>query len=167
MEKAAFQGVNRNDLHEVVVSIPPTKAEQEAIAAVLSDADALIESLEQLIAKKRQIKQGAMQELLTGKKRLPGFATKPGYKQTEVGVTPEDVADVVDAVCALAIPHKICFPWRPDLCDRKDELVLELAVAARCDYIITYNQRDFRGAEMFGIRLSDPRAFLQAIGELP
>ena len=68
----------------------PTKAEQEAIAAVLSDADALIESLEQLIAKKRRIKQGAMQELLTGKTRLPGFETKPGCKQTEVGVIPED-----------------------------------------------------------------------------
>ena len=47
-----------------------TLAEQEAIAEALSDADALIESLEQLIAKKRQIKQGAMQELLTGKIRL-------------------------------------------------------------------------------------------------
>ena len=54
--------------------LPPTKAEQEAIAEALSDADALIESLEQLIAKKRQLKQGAMQELLTGKKRLPGFS---------------------------------------------------------------------------------------------
>ena len=53
---------------------PPTKAEQEAIAEALSDADALIESLEQLIAKKRHLKQGAMQELLTGKKRLPGFS---------------------------------------------------------------------------------------------
>jgi type I restriction enzyme, S subunit len=77
-------------LHEVVVVLPPTKAEQEAVAEALSNADALIESLEQLIAKKRQIKQGAMQELLTGKKRLPGFATKPGFKQTEVGVIPED-----------------------------------------------------------------------------
>ena len=52
----------------------PAKAEQEAIAEALSDADALIESLEQLIAKKRHLKQGAMQELLTGKKRLPGFS---------------------------------------------------------------------------------------------
>src|SRR5262252_1893065 len=51
----------------------PTKAEQEAIAKVLSDADALIESLEQLSAKKHQIKQGAMQELLTGQRCLPGF----------------------------------------------------------------------------------------------
>ena len=51
----------------------PSVAEQQAIAEALSDADALIESLDQLIAKKRQIKQGAMQELLTGKRRLPGF----------------------------------------------------------------------------------------------
>lgn len=58
----------------LAVHVPlPTKAEQEAIAEALNDADALIESLEQLIAKKRQIKQGVMQELLTGKKRLPGF----------------------------------------------------------------------------------------------
>ncbi len=56
------------------IPLPPTKVEQEAIAEVLSDADALIESLEQLLAKKRDIKQGAMQELLTGKKRLPGFS---------------------------------------------------------------------------------------------
>lgn len=51
----------------------PSFPEQQAIAEALSDADALIESLDQLIAKKRQIKQGAMQELLTGKRRLPGF----------------------------------------------------------------------------------------------
>lgn len=52
----------------------PSLIEQRAIAEALTDADALIESLEQLIAKKRQIKQGAMQELLTGKKRLPFFS---------------------------------------------------------------------------------------------
>jgi type I restriction enzyme, S subunit len=52
----------------------PTKAEQATIAEALSDADAIIESLEQLLTKKRQIKQGAMQELLTRRKRLPGFS---------------------------------------------------------------------------------------------
>ena len=60
-------------LLDISVPLPPTLAEQEAIAAALSDADALIEALEQFIAKKRQVKQGAMQELLTGKRRLPGF----------------------------------------------------------------------------------------------
>lgn len=57
-----------------VFPFPPTIAEQQVIAEALSDADALIESLEALIAKKRLVKQGAMQELLTGRTRLPGFS---------------------------------------------------------------------------------------------
>ena len=61
-------------IRKFVIPLPPTKAEQEAIAEALSDADAFIESLEQLLAKKRHLKQGAMQELLTGKERLPGFS---------------------------------------------------------------------------------------------
>lgn len=65
--------LNQQILGRVVVPFPPSLEEQEAIATALSDADALIESLEQLLAKKRQIKQGAMQELLTAKRRLPGF----------------------------------------------------------------------------------------------
>lgn len=77
-------------LKRINIIIPPTKSEQTAIATVLSDTDALIESLEKLIAKKKTIKQGTMQQLLTGKKRLPGFMVKDGYKQTEVGVIPED-----------------------------------------------------------------------------
>lgn len=67
------ENLNGQIVKKILVSLPPTKAEQETIADALSDVDALIESLEQLIAKKRHIKQGAMQELLTGKKRLPGF----------------------------------------------------------------------------------------------
>ncbi|WP_374670883.1 restriction endonuclease subunit S [Acidovorax temperans] len=65
--------ITGTQLKNLLIPVPPTKAEQEAIAEVLSDADALIESLDQLIAKKRKIKQGAMQALLTGKRRLPGF----------------------------------------------------------------------------------------------
>jgi type I restriction enzyme S subunit len=65
------------------IPVPPTKAEQEAIAKALSDADTLIESLERLIAKKRQLKQGAMQELLTGKRRLMGFSGK--WKTCQLG----------------------------------------------------------------------------------
>lgn len=68
--------------------ILPPRNEQQAIAETLSDADALIESLSQLLAKKRQIKQGAMQELLTGKKRLPGFDNAwTGIKLGSLGCT--------------------------------------------------------------------------------
>ena len=65
--------ITSKDIRDFIISYPP-KAEQQGIAEALSNADALIESLDQLIAKKRQIKQGAMQELLTGKRRLPGFS---------------------------------------------------------------------------------------------
>lgn len=68
--------INGQKLKTYPIPLPPTLHEQQAIAGALSDADAWIESLEQLIAKKRQIKQGAMQELLTGKRRLPGFSGK-------------------------------------------------------------------------------------------
>ena len=77
-------------LSSIQVPLPPTKAEQKAIAEALNDADALIESLEQLLNKKRQIKQGAMQELLTGKKRLPGFENGSLLKPTEIGTLPTD-----------------------------------------------------------------------------
>lgn len=69
----AIPHISPTDINNFRIPLPPTQAEQEAIAGALSDADALIESLEQLVAKKRQIKHGAMQELLTGQKRLPGF----------------------------------------------------------------------------------------------
>ncbi len=59
--------INTQILMGVKIALPHTKAEQESIAEALSDTDVLIESLEQLIAKKRQIKQGAMQELLRPK----------------------------------------------------------------------------------------------------
>lgn len=65
--------LNQGTLSNLQIPIPPTYAEQQAIAETLSDADALIDSLEELLTKKRRIKQGAMQELLTGQRRLPGF----------------------------------------------------------------------------------------------
>ena len=77
------KGIQRRKLDQLPVYLPPTKAEQEAIAEALTNADALIESLEQLLVKKRQIKQGAMQELLTGKERLPGCNGKWEVKRLE------------------------------------------------------------------------------------
>jgi predicted nucleic acid-binding protein len=56
--------------------------------------------------------------------------------------------------------------WRPFSRDPKDDMVLELAVAARCEVIITFNKRDFHGAESFGIGVLTPGEFLRKIGEL-
>lgn len=67
----------------------PDIPEQRAIATALADVDALIEAKRVLLEKKRAIKQGTMQELLTGNRRLPGFPVTP-MKHTEIGVLPED-----------------------------------------------------------------------------
>jgi type I restriction enzyme S subunit len=90
MNGSALQEIPIATLRSFKVAIPP-KTEQTAIANALSDVDALITSLEKLIAKKRAIKTAAMQQLLTGKKRLPPFdQAHTGYKKTELGEIPED-----------------------------------------------------------------------------
>jgi len=87
--QTALTGINTTEYFACPIPLPPL-AEQTAIATALNDADALISSLERLIAKKRNIKQGAMQELLTGKNRLTGFGKQKGYKQTDMGIIPRD-----------------------------------------------------------------------------
>jgi type I restriction enzyme S subunit len=86
---AARPNISLGDLRRFPIPLPP-RGEREAIADALSDVDALIDAVDKLVAKKRNIKQGAMQELLTGKKRLPGFSEESGYKRTEVGTIPQD-----------------------------------------------------------------------------
>ena len=75
---STFLEIGKRQLVGYEVRLPATRTEQAAIANVLSDIDAAIVSIEQLIAKKRQLKQGAMQELLTGRRRLPGFSEEWG-----------------------------------------------------------------------------------------
>ncbi len=92
---STFLEIGKRDVESIQLRVPPL-SEQRAIAEALSDVDGLLAALEALIAKKRAVKQAAMQELLTGKTRLPGFSGTPsegvpvGYKRTEVGMIPED-----------------------------------------------------------------------------
>jgi type I restriction enzyme S subunit len=87
---AIHANVGQADLGRVYAPIPPL-SEQRAIAAALSDVDALIGALDRLIAKKRDLKQAAMQQLLTGQTRLLGFGgTDRRYRQTDLGVIPEE-----------------------------------------------------------------------------
>ncbi len=94
-------------IKDVLIPVPPL-AEQQRIAKALSDVDALISTTEKLIQKKKNIKQGAMQNLLTGKKRLPGFGPQtksPAYKQTELGPIPEDwEVKYLDEICEIKAP---------------------------------------------------------------
>ena len=86
--------LNLEKLRPFLIPVPTVK-EQTAIANALSDTDALLSELEKLIAKKQAIKTATMQQLLTGRTRLPQFANHPdgskkGYKQSELGEIPED-----------------------------------------------------------------------------
>jgi len=71
---STFDSVNSKEVKELEIILPESNDEQKIIAQALSDIDSLISKLDQLIQKKKNIKQGAMQELLTGKRRLPGFS---------------------------------------------------------------------------------------------
>jgi type I restriction enzyme S subunit len=71
---STFDSINSKEVRELEIVLPSSEEEQTDIATILSDTDTLIENLEKLIAKKKAVKQGAMQELLTGKRRLPGFS---------------------------------------------------------------------------------------------
>lgn len=88
-------------------------------------------------------------------------------RRKDLGLAESDIADVVDAVCCLGVPHEIHFLWRPYLRDESDHFVLELAIAAGCDYIVTYNRRDFYDVRRFGIEIVDAHEFLKIIGQLP
>ncbi|EGR2498340.1 restriction endonuclease subunit S [Vibrio cholerae] len=102
--------IYNRDLFQIKLVLP-TKEEQTAIANALSDVDALIQELEKLIAKKQAIKTATMQQLLTGRTRLPQFAHHPdgrkkGYKPSELGEIPEDwevvrLGDVGETIIGL------------------------------------------------------------------
>lgn len=124
------QKINLGPISDVRIALPKTIEEQQRIANALSDVDSLINNLEKLIAKKKNIKQGAMQQLLTGKKRLPGFGSdertgsrptderrkachsersakreveeSSGYKMTELGLIPSDWENVnISKTCTI------------------------------------------------------------------
>jgi putative PIN family toxin of toxin-antitoxin system len=77
------------------------------------------------------------------------------------------IDDILDYICAAADHQEVFYLWRPFLRDLNDDMVLEVAVAADCDYIVTYNKADFRRAERFGLRVVTAKEFLEEIGELP
>lgn len=77
-----------------------------------------------------------------------------------------EVDNILDYLCGMANERDVFYLWRPFLRDPKDDMILELAVFARCEMIVTFNKKDFVGVEQFGIQVMTPREFLESIGEL-
>jgi putative PIN family toxin of toxin-antitoxin system len=84
-----------------------------------------------------------------------------------LGLTHSDIDDVVDYLCKDSERRQIFYLWRPFLRDPGDDMVLELAVEAAVDFIVTHNVRDFEGADQLGVRVITPLGFLRHIGEIP
>jgi putative PIN family toxin of toxin-antitoxin system len=77
--------------------------------------------------------------------------------------TAEQAEGFLDVLLSVSQLQEIYFFWRPALPDPDDDMILELAVAAGCRYIVTHNLRDFRGLEKWGIEAVTPTAFLRLI----
>lgn len=89
-------------------------------------------------------------------------------KRPEMDVPLDHAAidDILDFLCQTGRLRTIRFLWRPTLRDPDDDFLLELAVECNCDYIVTFNTRDFLNSSNFGISAITPAEFLTIIGEL-
>ena len=91
-------------------------------------------------------------------------AKRPGLVPS---LSMQAIDDILDYLCSVARRHTIFFLWRPFLKDPRDDMVLELAVEAQCDYIVTFNRKDFVGSDQFGVAVVTPHEFLRIIGAIP
>ena len=87
--------------------------------------------------------------------------------EPELPVDTEVIRDVINFHCKVARKHRIFYLWRPQLRDAVDEMVLEMAVRAGCDVIVTFNKSDFHGVEAFDLQVLTPGKFLRQIGATP
>ena len=83
------------------------------------------------------------------------------------GLSSDDVSALVDYLCTVGVHQPVFFLWRPLLPDPKDDMVLEAAVAASCDFLVTFNMRDFAPAEQFKLKVVTPPQFLLRFGATP
>jgi putative PIN family toxin of toxin-antitoxin system len=84
----------------------------------------------------------------------------------ETSLDEDDIRDLLDYLCSVAHAQEIFFLWRPFLRDPSDDMVLEVAVAAGCEAIVTHNHKDFMGIDEFHLKTLSPQQLLTRIGEL-
>jgi putative PIN family toxin of toxin-antitoxin system len=82
------------------------------------------------------------------------------------GISDADVLGFIGQILDYSHQQSIYFRWRPWLPDAKDDMILELAIASNADYIVTFNLKDFRNIESFGIKAILPSEFLEIVRKL-
>ncbi|MDJ0846295.1 putative toxin-antitoxin system toxin component, PIN family [Crocosphaera sp.] len=89
---------------------------------------------------------------------------KQNYK--DLGLTLEDIEDIVNGICTIANHRKIFYLWRPMANDPDDDFLIDLAIESQANFIISYNKKDLKTIEKFDILVLTPKQFLQLIGEI-
>jgi len=84
-------------------------------------------------------------------------------RKSELGLSEQQIEAILDNLCRLSVHQKIYFLWRPFLQDPKDDHILEVAIASQTNIIVTYNIRDFKGIDKFGIKAITARQLLKEI----
>ncbi len=83
------------------------------------------------------------------------------------GLGEDDIDVFLDGLCHIAKHQEIFYVWRPTARDPDDEFLIDLAVAAQADFLVTYNHRDVCRVTQFGVHLVSPKEFLQHMGVIP
>lgn len=83
--------------------------------------------------------------------------------RTMLQLTDDEIEVVLDNLCGFGRHQKVYFLWRPYLSDPKDDLVLELAVAAQVNTIVTHNLKDFARVDKFGVEAITPKTLLERL----
>lgn len=85
----------------------------------------------------------------------------------ELGLSFPDIDAIIRGICSIYNQRQIFYVWRPTSTDPDDDFLIDLAVKAQAEFLVTYNQRNLQPAERFGIKVVSPKQFLQFIGEIP
>ena len=83
-----------------------------------------------------------------------------------IKLSPAEKDDILDYLCSEARHCKVHYLWRPCLKDPGDDMVLEVAVASEASGIVTFNRRDFKGIEAWGLKIYSPQEILKILGGL-
>lgn len=78
-----------------------------------------------------------------------------------------DIDAIIRGICSISNQRQIFYVWRPSSTDPDHDFLINLAVKAQAEFLVTYNQRNLKSAERFGIKVVSPKQFLQFIGEIP
>jgi putative PIN family toxin of toxin-antitoxin system len=84
-------------------------------------------------------------------------------EQDALRLADQDIEDVLDGFCTMSEKHYRLFAWRPISTDPDDDFVVDLALSARVDYLVTYNLRDLQFVEQYGIKVRTPQRVLEIL----